>query len=106
MNWKGVCQDREGFRKRDSCEHPQGEHSRFPDFKFNPSLEAADRSRCVVFNQEDRKGRRCRGFVSPILILKQTSILQCVAGFEPDWRAWSVVKRKPLASAPAPGGRL
>ena len=27
----------------------QGDHSRFPDFKFNPSLDASDRTRRVVF---------------------------------------------------------
>ena len=43
------------FRKRDSCEHPQGELSRFPDFKFNPSFEASGRTRRVVLYQEITK---------------------------------------------------
>ena len=46
------------FRKRDSCEHPQGEHSRFPDFKFNPSFEASGRARRVVLYQEIKKSGR------------------------------------------------
>ena len=51
------------FRKRDSCEHPQGEHSRFPDFKFNPSFEASGRTRRVVLYQEIKKSGRDGGLV-------------------------------------------
>ena len=46
------------FRKRDSYEHPQGEHSRFPDFKFTPSFEASGRTRRVVLYQEIKKSGR------------------------------------------------
>ena len=72
----GVCQARDmGPEKRlMRALHLPGEHSRFPDFKFNPSLEASGRTRRVVFlsgNQEIRKGPRCRGIVLSIVILKK-----------------------------------
>ena len=59
----GVCQARDMGPEKRLMRAPPGEHSRFPDFKFNPSFEASGRTRRVVVYQEIKKSGRDGGLV-------------------------------------------